>query len=1663
MRGNFAKAIEYYKEAIRLLEELKISGCPDEATFQRHLANAYFYQNNFKDAVEPAEKAFEIRKKYLGDHPDTVRSIFQRGVIQASLEEPEKALDLFKKAWEMEKSLQPGNHSVVWKPIIEHIVLFIKDDILKKKFKKEALAFCQRFWKEEKEISTFSFNESTKEIIDALMEFLRDGERDESIIYDYEKEELWFYDGFQSSTEQDFWRNFDAETDNSKLNEMICNRTKLIDKILDLCDRLDQHEMRTKYQRMKLTIYRKVLFRPNFVGEEGNKKATIKKAMDQLYRDLDEKERIAETFLNSGEKPGTLRYQETEVEKEEEEKEGQIVSEEEEIEMRFEDERVEQLEDEEEVVLTSDGKSETASEDENEFVGDFSNTNCESIVLYRGEAVAYCFLKQVGVHLISPPGAVAEGSVSTVRRRNPRFRSSLLSDNEAVVSDVIELSLDSPGALHFDKAVTLVIPHCASALKGYEVVVKCLSSGDEWKDVETSDWRTKTDIKEDWDLFGHAPDFSFPVAACKITQCSTFAVVCRLKSHRHVVTSQESELVWPEIPLAKVIFPQNAVPQGESFEVIAQLQEVCQRPYRQKQILPGPILRITSSKEGDFLKPIAVQLPLSLSEPHRKDIDMSVARVRILFKESSSEKKEWIEVTEKLETLPRFDGNVITFAVSHFSWYRTLVDWCHSILPFYRVVESASVSSKSAFFAVYVPRSTCLHGDTKLRVYCIPTSKRCEMIDCEEKQGNILIGDGSSIITMCSNEEGYVFLSEGIVTPLKTGGLLVRLQEEPFLRNLPVRVDNQGVFTVSFCGSKERDEDNMLCELDVTLPPSINVPDKKGGEGLRHTRDHLTEGTSLDPEITAQGVEARKRKRKKNFTGHSSGVPPKRKTGTKKNETAQPAGLGALSQDDVLGIAHELSSSWKMFGRVLNVPDAVIDQIEADESKVSEKCYCVIRRWQERYSADATYHRLARALQDPSVDRVDVAVKYCGLQLASDEEEYDVDEGEESNEEEDQQQEHGKPTKKKEKKTGKVSKLLEDLVKDASDSLVEICQRLDTRTAGVGTEVEKEEEEEKEGQIVPEEEEIEMRFEDERVEQLEDEEEVVLTSDGKSETTSEDGNEFVGDFSNSNCESFVLYRGEAVAYCFLKQVGVHLISPPGAVAEGSVSTVRRWNRRFRSPLLSDNEAVVSDVIELSLDSPVALHFDKTVTLVIPHCASALKGYEVVVKCLSSSDEWKDVETADWRTRSDIKEDWDLFGYAPDFSFPVAACKITQCSTFAVVCRLKSHRHVVTSQESELVWPEIPLAKVTFPQNAVPQGESFEVIAQLQEVCQRPYRQKQILPGPILRITSSKEGDFLKPIAVQLPLSLSEPHRKDIDMSVARVRILFKESSSEKKEWIEITEKLETLPRFDGNVITFAVSHFSWYRTLVDWCHSIFPFYRVVESASVSSKSAFFAVYVPRSTCLHGDTKLRVYCIPTSKRCEMIDCEEKQGNILIGDGSSIITMCSNEEAYVFLSEGIVTPLKTGGLLVRLQEEPFLKNLPVRVENQGVLTVSFCRSKERDEDNMLCELDVTLPPSINDPDKKGGEGLRHTRDHLTEGITFGQAFSVLVVITFMEGLFSLTEPPHQHRMKKNMMLTMEKKAVKKKMKKKKKKKKNINSRSMQSQQRKKEKRQGKCPSF
>ncbi|XP_068705851.1 uncharacterized protein [Montipora foliosa] len=1139
-QGNYDKAVEYYKEAIRLLEVLKISGYEDEADFCRNLANAYVFQDKFEEAMKPADKAYEIRRKRLGDHPDTVRSIFQQGLIQANLKEPEKALNFFRNAWEMEKSLKAGNHSEVWKKLIDTIIDYIADDSQKKDFKKEALAFCQRFWKEERASLRFGFTESNRLIIDTVVELLGDTEGERDVQHEYEKEKLSFYDGFQGETEKDFYTTFDEATDNRQINKMLKDRVELLDKIINLCIRLDMHETRSRHTGIKLNLYRKVLFKTNFVGEKGYEKEALKSEVEQMYGDLGERESITEfrkallsswrsnweqregieettetmsslarertirgilqlcldlnekklhrrygeeallfyeelwtrkweemdkraikkflrdikalassvgdderkdlyqdvlqKFINTGEKPATLGPKEAAL------AQGSVSGEEEEEE---EDEEIEvtseKSEEDEEVDLTSDEEIEVSSQDEvsfqdeNEFLSPFRDTNEDSIVICSGEVVKEGTRwdpKEVAVHVIFPSGAVSEDRILKLVRWNPRARCPPLLHQEDIVSDVIELSeVDSPSIQHFNEAVTIVIPHCASNLKGYEVVIKTLinSENNEWDDiVETEDLRTKHDIKGDHAGSGDVPDLLFPVAISKITQCSTFVVVCRLRSHEHTITSQESELVWPEFPLARISFPQNAVPRDESFEVIAKLQEVSQKLFKKKQILPGPILRITSPRAVDFLKPVTIQLPLSLGERCRRgDIDMSLVRVRVLLKESSSEEEEWIEITDKLETPPRFDGDIITFEVRHFSVLWTLVDWCWNKLPLAGgagavidqtvepEVKKLDSVPKAASFLAFVPGDTRLHQTSQLRLYCVPTCKKPEVEEIEGKKDNVVIGDGSSDELMYFNDKAFMFLSEGIVAAIRPERLRkfhVSLQDEPFLKSLKIRVENRGDLIVSFFKSQEKDEDNMLCELEVTLPPQRADPDKTPVEffGLR-LRDTTFDEAPFDDSygiLTAcRGVLNEINKRqiyedhlelsrrsimglrdvKEKFLAELSKLPQEHKErcfdkivsgleeggeGLKHIRDRLLEARAKINEQisrricDVVAEKMQKGTSWITLARDLEpkIPESDIDELQENEVSPKECCRIALRKWYQRFTFQATSQELMRCL-----------------------------------------------------------------------------------------------------------------------------------------------------------------------------------------------------------------------------------------------------------------------------------------------------------------------------------------------------------------------------------------------------------------------------------------------------------------------------------------------------------------------------------------------------------------------------------------------------------------------------------------------------------------------------------------------------------------------------
>ena len=305
-QGDYEKAVQCYRDALKLLEELKLSGFWDEAHFCRNLANALMFQNKYSEAVEPADRACNIRMKLLGNHPLTVRSIFQRAVLQANLCKFDEALELFLKAWEMEKSLGSGNHSEVWRKIIKGVEDMYEDSekkrkmerhlpsflsLQKEKFRKDALEFCQRLWAEEKRSSQFSFTEYNKDIIDALLYLVRD-QKDKD---DAEKDALWFYEGMQSASEEDFQEEFDQETDNSKLNEMLKERDEFLDKVIEICRNRAEHEKLTRYKTIKLALYNKILVIPDFVAEDyAYEKATLKGKVEQLYREVGDEEQIRE-------------------------------------------------------------------------------------------------------------------------------------------------------------------------------------------------------------------------------------------------------------------------------------------------------------------------------------------------------------------------------------------------------------------------------------------------------------------------------------------------------------------------------------------------------------------------------------------------------------------------------------------------------------------------------------------------------------------------------------------------------------------------------------------------------------------------------------------------------------------------------------------------------------------------------------------------------------------------------------------------------------------------------------------------------------------------------------------------------------------------------------------------------------------------------------------------------------------------------------------------------------------------------------------------------------------------------------------------------------------------------------------------------------------------
>ncbi|XP_044174645.1 uncharacterized protein LOC114951472 [Acropora millepora] len=441
----------------------------------------------------------------------------------------------------------------------------------------------------------------------------------------------------------------------------------------------------------------------------------------------------------------------------------------------------------------------------------------------------------------------------------------------------------------------------------------------------------------------------------------------------------------------------------------------------------------------------------------------------------------------------------------------------------------------------------------------------------------------------------------------------------------------------------------------------------------------------------------------------------------------------------------------------------------------------------------------------------------------------------------------------------------------------------------------------------------------------------------------------------------------------LNEGAIHLTFPPDTVAEPTDIMVYKWKYGACLPQLTEHEAVVSNVLEISAAPEVGgLKFNSEVKVVLSHSAAGLEGYEVFLKRLKDKEknEWE--ETAgcdDIRQVSDFKDDDPCPNNVP-FSFPVVRAGITECSSYAVVSRLKlSPKYTITVNGGTFAHPYYPQVTITVPQKAVATETRLSLELKVQEVPQDEFQGHDLFCGPILRVLCSSKATFLEPVTIQLPVSLGNKVVHLPQPSDCRVRIFFLSPAGETKEWVEISDKLENPASFDGKLVTFKVQRFSGYAFLLDWTiiigAGVVAFgiiaYLSIVILNQPLVANFFAYFDPKERINSRDI-LFLICCPAHRSKDVKQELEKAGLTSREATSRRDMIPGRDKAFVFVSGGITfaSDQDMGGFYLRFDGNTTQKaQLQVCLINDK----EHCKVEFRDTPNTTVNMNLLSTLNLN----------------------------------------------------------------------------------------------------
>ena len=96
------------------------------------------------------------------------------------------------------------------------------------------------------------------------------------------------------------------------------------------------------------------------------------------------------------------------------------------------------------------------------------------------------------------------------------------------------------------------------------------------------------------------------------------------------------------------------------------MQEIPNEDVEEEGVFLGPLLRIKCFEVVQLLKPVTIQLPVSLRDQQDFNPDPTKCRVRVFFLSCEEQIKEWVELTDLVKPA-QFDGKFVKIQVQRFS------------------------------------------------------------------------------------------------------------------------------------------------------------------------------------------------------------------------------------------------------------------------------------------------------------------------------------------------------------------------------------------------------------------------------------------------------------------------------------------------------------------------------------------------------------------------------------------------------------------------------------------------------------------------------------------------------------------------------------------------------------------------------------------------------------------------------------------------------------------------------------------------------------------------------------------------------------------------------------------------------------------------------------